>query len=191
MPGKPIAILTFTLLLALCGCTGKSEPPRASESKAAARPSLSTSRQSSLSCNDGGLATPDTSAKPLTIDGVVFERLGASESTFKLPQLDGFYFLKSPVYLPAGAAAITLETLNPEEAGLAWVPAAVWTAGRDFEISDYAAAKVTFQGCPDKAVAYFGGLLLTKPALCTALRLGREGLSDVTISTAAGQIKCG
>ncbi|HZM82743.1 MAG TPA: hypothetical protein VFC19_44065 [Candidatus Limnocylindrales bacterium] len=74
---------------------------------------------------------------------------------------------------------------------LAWVPAEVWTSGRAFEISDFAAGEVTFKGCPDKAVAYFGGLMLIRPAFCTALRLRREGLGDVTITTAAGPIKCG
>ncbi|HEX6685268.1 MAG TPA: hypothetical protein VF062_20930 [Candidatus Limnocylindrales bacterium] len=59
------------------------------------------------------------------------------------------------------------------------------------EISDYAAREVTFQGCAGQEVAYFGGLLLAKPAFCSTLRLRRKGREDETISTAAGQIKCG
>lgn len=93
-----------------------------------------------------------------------------------MPAGSDLRFRKVPAHLPAGAGPVTVELAAPTgDQALAWVPATEWTGGGRPELRRWLARRVTFDGCPDRDVTYFGGVLAGRADACLHLRIQPAG----------------
>ena len=75
---------------------------------------------------------------------------------------------------------VTIHIAGSRQA-LAWVPAAVWTAGTPVVLSAWAARSVTVNNCAHKDTSFLGGILAAAPNPCLALRVRSRGSRQHTI----------
>ena len=173
------------LLLAACSTGRSMEPPPAappSRSGATSQP-----EPVQLTCADAGGGNAPSGSSRMTAAGlleglatVVTDVPLASDVGLIVPAGRKQYFRKSPAYLPAGSAAVTVELTGPATGeGLAWVPAADWVRGKSPDLRPWITNKVTFAGCPDRDSTYFGGLLATDPHACLDLAVEQQGKAKV------------
>jgi hypothetical protein len=177
------ALAGAAMLLVTVACTASSPTRPPSDSAA---PSHTTSGSSTppsdrtvrLSCADAGSGNTPTGNDGLAIGGITLEGLAGNvagspttDLGVSVPTGDTLYFFKAPAWLEAGAAA-TIE-LQPTARGyLAWVPARIWTSGAGgVDLTQWMASKLVLDGCPDRDVTYFGGLLSTDPHICLKLHV--------------------
>ena len=177
------AVAAGAVLVLIAACTTASPmrspsdsaaPPHAT-SGSSAPPSYRTVR---LSCADAGSGIAPTGNAGLAIGGITLEGLAGNVEGFtpadvglNVPIQDTLYFIKAPAWLKAGAAA-TVELSSATGGYLAWVPAQIWTSGAGgVDLTPWMASKLVFDGCPDRDVTYFGGLLSTDPNVCLKLHI--------------------
>lgn len=87
-----------------------------------------------------------------------------------VPDGSGQHFRKAPAHLAAGAGPVTITLAEPLPGhALAWVPASD-RSGRP-DLRPWMTTTVTLDGCPDRDVTYFGGVLANRPDACLDLRI--------------------
>jgi hypothetical protein len=109
----------------------------------------------------------------VTFEGLIGDVTGVRLSDGGLhtpPSSAPWYFLKVPVYLPAGAAGATIKLENATAGSLAWVPVGVWTSGVGVDLTRWMASEVVFAGCPHVPGTCLGGLLSANTHLSRAYR---------------------
>ena len=162
------AVAAGAVLVLIAACTTASPmrspsdsaaPPHAT-SGSSAPPSYRTVR---LSCADAGSGIAPTGNAGLAIGGITLEGLAGNVEGFtpadvglNVPIQDTLYFIKAPAWLKAGAAA-TVELSSATGGGV--------------DLTPWMASKLVFDGCPDRDVTYFGGLLSTDPNVCLKLHI--------------------
>jgi hypothetical protein len=147
-------------------------------------------RRVTLTCADAeGVSTPgSTPVHGLTVGDVTFGGLKDPSGTVPraedvglvLPNGLHWYFRKAPLTVRADAMVVTIHIAGSRQA-LAWVPAAVWTAGTPVVLSAWAARSVTVNNCANKDTWFLGGILAAAPNPCLALRVRSRGSRQHTI----------
>ena len=165
-------------LLAACTSSPEASPTgsRTSES-ASARPEVE------LGCADAGNGSAVASGTSLSVGGLTLEDVArplagvprAGDLGFRMPDGSAEQRLrKTPADVAAGTGPVTVELIDPADGeALMWVPADQWSSSLD--AGRWMTAKVTFDGCPDRDVTYFGGLLAPAPGRCLHLRIRPAG----------------
>ena len=172
------------VLLVMAACTSPSSvrSPSASEMPShvtSGSDAPSSHRTVRLTCADAGSGSAPTGdgdgvTDRITLEGIAGNVEGSrpADVGLNVPTGDTLYFIKAPAWLKAGAAA-TIE-LSPASGGyLAWVPARIWTGGGGavVDLTPWMASKLVLDGCPDRDVTYFGGLLSTDRNICLKLQV--------------------
>lgn len=128
------------------------------------------------------------------VDDIMFSHFVAAAGDEPAPIAEAFdvgdddrYIWKAPVYTSAGTSPVTVELLNPETGRLAWVPADTWTTGND--VTEFEATSVTFTGCPNREIAYLGGVLLNGSTACMSLRVSRDDAHLTSLQVPIGQVR--
>lgn len=140
-----------------------------------------------LRCADAGSGSgapngANVSAGRLTLEDLarpIDDLPRAGDLNFRVPAGDpARHFRKSPADLDPGAGPVTVELLEPADGqALMWVPADQW--GSSLDARRWMTTSVTFDGCPDRAVTYFGGLLAPTADSCLHLRIRPPGIPAV------------
>ena len=137
-----------------------------------------------LGCADAGSGSTPTAPGDLTIAGLTLEGLAgevrdippASRAGLDVPARSDLRFRKAPAHVAAGAGPVTVELAQPTgDQALAWVPATEWTGEGRPDLRRWVTGRVTFDGCPDRDVTYFGGVLADRGDACLHLRIQPTG----------------
>lgn len=163
----------------------KSLPPR--QSQKLSSPSRSTSAVASsvsLSCADGGSGSEPVDA--FRVGRLELQTAPPNELNPEVPlahQLglavepnSRLRFRKTPAYLSKGDGSVKVSVIDPEPGvALAWLPANEWLTSSPPNLAGRLAESVTFEGCTDTGVTYFGGLVAEKSDSCLILRFETAG----------------
>lgn len=188
-----IVVLFASLLSVGCsagtGSSGSEQGATPQEGSVSATTGGFGTRHVTLTCDDAeGVSTPGTPVHGLTVGDVTFGGLKDPSGTVPraedvglvLPTGLHWYFRKSPLTVRADAMRVTIHIAGSRQA-LAWVPAAVWTAGTPVVLSAWAARSVTVNNCAHKDTSFLGGILAAAPNPCLALRVRSRGSRQHTI----------
>lgn len=167
-------------LLVLAGCTGESSTDSAAPRSGSSSPSLDarTAQPVELRCAEAGSGEDPRGAGNLTVAGLTLEGLAqpstevasATQQGLLVPAGSSQHFRKAPAYLAAEAGPVTIELVEPAPGhALAWVPASDWSGRPD--LRPWMTTTVTLDGCPDRDVTYFGGVLASQSDACLNLRI--------------------
>lgn len=187
MPSRAVPLVVAVgILIVSTGCTGSiSEVPVASSGSPSPQSGSTVPAGENgqfgavtLSCTDSGSGTRGDAHRDLQLGSVLLE--GAEGSRTSTPRAvsvglrvpkwaEEWRFLKSPVYVSRGLAVTTISLTETDGRALAWVPASDWTSGSPPNLTDWLASSVTFEGCPDRDVVYFGGFLADTNQSCVAI----------------------
>lgn len=167
-------------LLVFTGCTGESSTKSAAPHSGTSSPSFDArpAHPVELGCDDAGSGEEPSGAGSLTSAGLTLEGLAqpttqvpsATQQGLLVPAGSSQHFRKAPAYLAAGAGPVTIELLEPAPGhALAWVPASDWSGRPD--LRPWMTTTVTLDGCPDRDVTYFGGVMANRSDACLDLRV--------------------
>lgn len=170
------ATTTVLAVVMLTGCTA--EPPPAPTPSASS--AVLGIGPSTLTCA-AGLKSPEMT-DPTFAGGPLGGLVNSSILTQPMATLplahdvnlivpDGadWLFHKSPIWLSAGAEAITVSIPDDGQQFLLWPPAAIWTDDSPPDAAEWAQTSVTIDPCPDHAVSFLGGILGLSPSHCFAM----------------------
>ncbi|MEP7021239.1 MAG: hypothetical protein ABI808_11340 [Pseudonocardiales bacterium] len=176
-----------TVLIAACTSSPPQPRPSTAPPTVASSPPPSSRPAGGpveLSCADSISASPGDgpgilSVNGLTLEGASGDLRGAAPASVGLraPAGPRLYFVKSPAYLNATTAPITVELTASSKGYLAWVPARIWTGsgGSPIDLRPWVTSRLTFDGCPDRDTSYLGGLLASNPHVCLTVHVRRAG----------------
>ncbi len=182
---KALWLVACVVLACAAGCTSttSSTPSRTKPPGSSSTPDAVTHASVELGCADAGSGTAPDGAGDLTAGGLILEGLAAQLSDVPLATDVGLvvapgssqHFRKSPAYLNLRTTPITIELTTPLPGqALAWVPAHEWTNGAP-NLQRWMTDRVTFTGCTDRDVTYFGGLLANNANDCLQLKITQSG----------------
>lgn len=130
-----------------------------------------------LTCADAGTGNAAGGPGDLVLGSVVLEGMAtravaipkAADVRVIVPEGLDWFFHKAPVWMKAGSGRVTLQIVDSGADAFAWVPSPIWTSEKAPDLRQWVARTVTFQGCPDRDVTYFGGILAADPNACLDL----------------------
>lgn len=183
---KALWLVACVILACAAGCTStaSSTPSRTKPPRSSPSPDAVTHTSIELGCADAGSGTAPDGAGDVTAGGLILEGLAAQMSDVPLATDVGLvvapgssqHFRKSPAYLNPRTTPITIELMTPRPGqALAWVPAHQWTSGAPPNLQRWTTERVTFTGCADRDVTYFGGLLANNANACLHLKITQSG----------------
>jgi len=165
-----------------CRSGSSTAPPR--DGSSAASFDIRSADPTELGCADAGSGSTPSGPGDLAIAGLTLEGLSgevgdippATRAGLDLPAGHDLRFRKAPAHLSARTGPITVELVAPAGGrALAWVPAIEWTGGGRPDLRPWLTSRVTFHGCPDRDVTYFGGVLADRADTCLHLRIQPTG----------------
>ena len=167
-------------LLVVAGCTGTSSTDSAAPRSGSSSPSFDArpTQPVVLRCADAGSGDDPSGAANLAVAGLTLEGLSqpatdvpsATQAGLLVPAGSSQHFRKAPAHLAAGAGPVTIQLVEPAPGqALAWVPASDWSGRPD--LRPWMTTTVTLDGCPDRDVTYFGGVLANQSDACLKLRI--------------------